>query len=70
MEPIQIMVEDLGRQVAQKAVEQAEWKARALVAEAALAAITAEMEETDEAPDNVVALVPTDDADGDDERGG
>ena len=36
MEPIQVMIEDLGRQVAQKSIEASEWKARALTAEAAL----------------------------------
>ena len=43
---IQIMVADLGQQVAEKALHVAEWKARALVAEAALAEIAgAEVEE-------------------------
>lgn len=44
VEPIQLMIEDLGRQVAQKAIESAEWKARALVAEHTLAVL--------EEPDN------------------
>ena len=66
MEPIQLMIEDLGRQVAQKAVETSEWKARALIAEHALEQIQAAEEaeetetETDEPLDNVVELVPDD----------
>ena len=43
-----MMVEDLGRQVAQKSIESAEWKARALSAEAALASIKAEAEAEEE----------------------
>jgi hypothetical protein len=60
IDPIQVMIEDLGRQVAQKAVEVAEWKTRAVIAEHTLATIKAaeENEDADEAPDNVVALVP------------
>ncbi len=54
MEPIQVMIEDLGRQVAQKAIESAEWKARAVVAEATLAEIT----EATEGDDIVLSLVP------------
>lgn len=42
MEPIQVMIEDLGRQVAQKSIEAAEWKARALAAESALQELAAE----------------------------
>lgn len=52
MEPVNIMIDDLARQVAQKAIESAEWKARALSAEAALKEVTEdtveETEETDE----------------------
>ena len=47
MEPVQIMVDDLARQIAQKAIEAAEWKARALSAEAALEEMTKD-EEADE----------------------
>lgn len=36
MNPIEVMVDDLGRQIAQKAIECAEWRARALIAEAAI----------------------------------
>ena len=53
------MIEDLGRQVAQKAIESSEWKARALIAEQALQAAAAA--EGDETPDNVVSLVPDED---------
>jgi hypothetical protein len=58
MEPIQVMIEDLGRQIAQKAVEAAEWKARAIIAEAALQAAAA-AEGEDEATG--LALVPNGD---------
>jgi hypothetical protein len=60
MDPIQMMVSDLGQQVAEKAIGLAEWKTRALLAEHALAEIEKEdgaEDDTDEvAP--VVALVP------------
>ena len=46
MDPVEVMLEDLARQVAQKSVEVAQWKARALLAEAALNEI--KEEETDE----------------------
>ena len=59
-----MMVTDLGQQVAQKAIEVAEWKTRALLAEHSLAEIKAEEdgaedEEGEVAP--VVALVPNED---------
>jgi hypothetical protein len=54
------MIEDLGRQVAQKAIEAAEWKARAIIAEATIEQIKAEQpdDEGDVAP--VVSLVSND----------
>ncbi len=73
MDPIQMMVTDLGNQVAEKAIAVAEWKTRALLAEHSLAEIAekedgAEDEEEGEvAP--VVSLVPTDE-DEDDETDG
>lgn len=54
MEPIQIMIDDLGRQVGQKAIESADWKARALVAEAKLDVLAADAGKLD----NVLSLVP------------
>lgn len=42
MDPVEVMLDDLARQVAQKAVEAAQWKARAVSAEAALAEATQE----------------------------
>ena len=68
MEPIQIMVDDLGRQVAQKAIESAEWKARALVAEQALATAAAISNDAGEVPGSGLTLVT--DADADDEGEG
>jgi hypothetical protein len=57
MEPIQLMIENLGRDVARVTIKSAEWEARALVAEAALAEIAAAEEATeDEAP--TLAAVP------------
>lgn len=52
MEPIEIMLDDLGRQIAQKSLELAEWKARALTAENTLAEIqkAAQEEDQDEEP--------------------
>ena len=40
---IGILIDDLGRQVAQKSIEAAEWKARAITAEAALRKIEASL---------------------------
>ena len=59
-----MMVTDLGNQVAEKAVQVAEWKTRALLAEHSLEEIAAkedgaEDEEGEVAP--VVALVPNED---------
>lgn len=52
MEPIEIMLDDLGRQIAQKSLALAEWKARALTAENTLAEIqkAAQEEDQDEEP--------------------
>lgn len=64
MDPMQMMVADLGQQVAEKAVQVAEWKTRALLAEHSLNEIKAAEEENgaeekgEVAP--VVSLVPTD----------
>jgi hypothetical protein len=66
VEPIQIMIDDLGRQVAQKAVEVAEWKARALVAEGTLATIRAEAEDEDET--GAVLELVTDDGGSQDDK--
>lgn len=41
MNPVDVLVDDLARQVAQKAVEAAEWKTRAVIAEAKLAELQA-----------------------------
>ena len=69
IDPIQLMIEDLGRQVAEKSIQAAEWKARALIAEHTLAAIkAAEENETDEPLDNVVELVPDGDGSQDDDE--
>ena len=62
IDPIQLMIEDLGRQVAQKAVESSEWKARAIIAEHTLAAIKAEAENEDE--DEAPGLSLVEDEDG------
>jgi hypothetical protein len=65
VDPIQMMIADLGQQVAEKAIGLAEWKTRALLAEHSLEEIKAQgdgaEEEGEMAP--VVALVPTDDED-------
>ena len=42
---IGILVDDLGRQVAQKSIELAEWKARAITAEARLREIEASLQD-------------------------
>ena len=72
IDPIQLMIEDLGRQVAEKSIQAAEWKTRALIAEHTLATIKAEAEdeddETDEPLDNVVELVPDGDGSQDDDE--
>ena len=47
MQPVEVMIDDLGRQIAQKSIECAEWRARALTAEAAVAQIKQEMEEAE-----------------------
>lgn len=44
MDPIEHVIDDLGRRVAQSAIEASEWRARALVAEEALAEIRADLE--------------------------
>lgn len=36
MEPMEVMIDDLARQVAEKAIESASWRARAVIAETAL----------------------------------
>jgi len=55
MEPIEIMLDDLGRQIAQKSIELAEWKARAITAEGTISKI-AEAEAQEEAPE--LSVVP------------
>ena len=50
IDPIQLMIEDLGRQVAEKSIQAAEWKTRAIIAEHTLATIKAAEENEDEAP--------------------
>jgi hypothetical protein len=51
------MLEDLGRQIAEGVLKTSEWRARAIVAEHALAEIAAaEQEDEDEAP--TLAAVP------------
>ena len=47
MDPVDIMIDDLARQVAQKAFESASWKARAIAAETALAKVS-EGDETED----------------------
>jgi len=42
MEPVDIMLDDLARQVAHKAVESARWKARAIAAEETIAKLRCE----------------------------
>ena len=68
VDPIQMMVTDLGNQVAEKAIAVAEWKTRALLAEHSLAEIKAEEDGAEEEGElaEVVSLVPTDE-DEDDE---
>ena len=51
MNPLEVVIDDLARQVAQKAVESAEWRARALLAEEALAEAMEEEMEKDRADD-------------------
>lgn len=49
MDPVEIVIDDLARQVAEKSIESASWKARAVTAEAALEELReTEDDETDE----------------------
>lgn len=64
-EPIEIMLDDLGRQIAQKALEAAEWKTRALVAEATIEQL--KRAEAEEAEGAALAVVPeAEEGEGDD----
>lgn len=63
MEPIEIMLDDLGRQIAQKSLELAEWKARALTAENALAEIQKAAQEEDQDEEPGLSVVKEDEKD-------
>lgn len=61
MDPIEILVDDLGRQVAQKAIELADWRARAIVAERRLQELAELAEAGDDA--DVLELVKNEEGD-------
>lgn len=48
MDSIELVIDDLARQVAQKALEAAQWKAHAISAEAALAQLKEDAEEDED----------------------
>jgi hypothetical protein len=56
MEPIQLMLEDLGRQIAEGVLKTSEWRARAIVAEHALSEIAAAGRQEDEDAPTLAAV--------------